>query len=124
MQNGFLCNKSEMRNVREQLEIRFEKGKTLPGTRSFHHFVPQSRSNISFKITSNDEKFSGSFNFFNDESFELDMKMITIGRFVSCRYDTFWWIGMVEKIDEEAGDLVIKFLHPHGPCKKNLAIKR
>jgi len=79
--------------------------------------VPQSRSEISFKITSDDESFSGSFNLYNEKSLKIEMKMITIGRFVSCQYDTFWWIGMVENIDEEVGDLVIKFLHPHGPGK-------
>ena len=113
----FDISQLEMMNICEKLQNRFEKGRTLPGTRSFHHFVPQSNSKISYKITSNDDFFSGSFNFFNDNSFQLEMKMITIGRFVSCVYDTFWWIGMVEYIDETDGDLSIKFFHPYGPSK-------
>ena len=60
--------------------------------------------------------FSGSFNFFNENSFQLEIKMITIGKFVSCIYDTFWWIGMAEIIDEEAGYITIKF-PPHGRSK-------
>ena len=43
------------------------------------------------------------------------MTKFTVSKFVSCRYDTFWWIGLIKNIDEEAGDLEIKFLHPHGP---------
>ena len=47
----------EMINICENLQNRFEKVRTLPGTRSFHHFVPQSNSKISYKITSYDDFF-------------------------------------------------------------------
>ena len=52
------------------------------------------------------------------------MKMITIGKFVSCIYDTFWWIGMAEIIDEEAGYIMIKFPPPWTKQKLLLAVKR
>ena len=68
--------------------------------------------------------FSGSFNFFNENSFQLEMKMITIGKFVSCINDTFWWIGMAEIIDEEAGYMMIKFPPPWTKQKFLLAVKR
>ena len=54
---------------------------------------------------------------FNDESQQLEITKFTVNKFVSCRYDTFWWIGIIIDIDEEAEDLKIKFLHPHGPNK-------
>ena len=119
----FYISHLEMINICENLQNRFEKVRTLPGTRSFHHFVPQSNSKISYKITSYDEFFSGSFNFFNENSFQLEMKMITIGKFVSCIYDTFWWIGMAEIIDEEAGYIMIKFPPPWTKQKLLLAVK-
>ena len=37
----FGISQLQMSNVREHLKDRFNKGKTLPGTRSCHHFVPQ-----------------------------------------------------------------------------------
>ena len=38
-------------------------------------------------------------------------------QFVACRYDNFWWIGLIQKIDAEFNDIEIKFMHPHGPTK-------
>ena len=113
----FEISQLDMLNIRQHLKVRFEKGRTLPGTRSCHHFVPQSRCKISYKTTSDEENFSGSFALYNDKSQELDTTMFAVSQFVSCRYDTFWWIGMIENIDENASDLKIKFLHPHGPSK-------
>ena len=47
----------------------------------------------------------------------LDMTMFTVSKFVSCRYDTSWWIGMIGNIYENTSNLKIKFLHPHGQSK-------
>ena len=47
------------------MKISFEKSKTLPGTRMYHHFVPQSKCKISYKITSDEENLSGSFNLYD-----------------------------------------------------------
>ena len=113
----FEISKMEMENVRKFLKPRFDKGKTLPGTKSFHHFISISTSNITYKITCNEESIQGSFDLFNDESLKLDITKFTVSKFVSCHYDTFWWIGMIQNVDDEARDLEIKFLHPHGPSK-------
>ena len=40
----------EMINICENLQNQFEKVRNLPGTRSFHHFVPQSNIKISYKL--------------------------------------------------------------------------
>ena len=98
------------------MKIRFEKGKTLLGTRIYHHFVPQSKCKISYKITSDEGILSGSFNLYDKKSLELDLNIIKISKFVTCQYDAIWWIGMIQNIDE-AGDILVKFLHPHGPSK-------
>ena len=50
----FDISQSRMTDVRESLKIRFSKGKTIPGTRSCHHFIPLSTSKISHKLTSED----------------------------------------------------------------------
>ena len=85
------------------MKIHFEKGKTLPGTRIYHHFVPQSKCKISYKITSDEGILSGSFNLYDKKSLELDLNIIKISKFVTCQYDALWWIGMIQNIDE-AGD--------------------
>lgn len=37
--------------------------------------------------------------------------------YVGCVYSTFWWVGLIQQIDREYGDLKIDFMHPHGPRK-------
>ena len=37
------------------MEKRFEDGKTVPGTRSMHNFIPQSVSQIGHKLCSEDD---------------------------------------------------------------------
>ena len=34
---------------------------------------------------------------------------------MACKYDLFWWIGVIEEIDDEQNDAKIRFMHPHGP---------
>ena len=41
--------------------------------------------------------------------------MITIGSFVAAMYDKKWYIGIVENVDQDNKDALIKFMHPHGP---------
>ena len=38
--------------------------------------------------------------------------------FVACKYDHFWWVGIVEEVDSNNKDIHIKFMHPHGPSKR------
>ena len=53
----FGIDKEDMVEVREKMEKRFEDGKTVPGTRSSHHFIPQSASQIGHKLCSEDDSF-------------------------------------------------------------------
>jgi hypothetical protein len=41
--------------------------------------------------------------------------MINVHDYVSCMYDNIWWIGLVQEIDIDEGDMHVKFMHPHGP---------
>ena len=53
----FGVSQEEMVNVRADLEDCFAKSKTVPGTRSSHHFVPISCNKIAQKLTSEDREF-------------------------------------------------------------------
>ena len=103
--------------IRQHLKVPFENGRTLPGTRSSITLFHSQDAKISYKTTSDEDNVSGLFALYNDKSPELDMTMFAVSKFVSCRYDTFWWIGMIENIHLNTSDLKIKFLHPHGPSK-------
>ena len=48
---------------------------------------------------------------------EIDIKNIKCFSYVSCIYNTFWWVDIVTEVNVHEGDLNIEFLHPHGPRK-------
>ena len=33
-------------------------------------------------------------------------------------YDNNWWIGLVQSVNFEEGDVEINFMHPHGPTSQ------
>jgi hypothetical protein len=48
----------------------------------------------------------------------IELKDIT--RFVTCMYDTFWWLGRVLSVSEESNNLKISFLHLHGASASSM----
>lgn len=104
-----------MEEVRKFLEARFARGNTVPGSRSSHHFAPLSTSNIGHKLTSEDESYTDNHDF-NLPSI-LEISDISPMQYVTCVYNSFWWIGIVNEINAEEGDVTVKFMHPHGPRK-------
>ena len=111
----FGISKERMVTVRQNLLPRFQSGKTVPGTRIYHHFLPISTNSISFKRTSEDTDVTGTFSF-SDETIGIPLVQdIKESDFISCIYDDHWWIGLVQSVDLEQGDVKVKFMHPHGP---------
>ncbi|KAG1702063.1 Transportin-1 [Nymphon striatum] len=99
-------------------EERFGMGKTVPGTRSYHHYTPISTTEISYKRT-NEHEFEQHFNLSKAvQVINDDAPLLNLNDFVACRYDTFWWVGIVDEIEAEKKDFKIKFMHPHGPSKR------
>ena len=75
------------------LDPRFELGSTVPGTRSFHVFVPQDVGVISYKRTADDESFSGTFDFY--KSTTISVIKPKMQDYVVASYDEHWWAGVV-----------------------------
>ena len=111
----FGINKEDLVEVREKMEKRFKDGKMVPNTRSSHHFIPQSASQIGHKLCSEDELFVD----IHDSKILVwvDTGDIAPLSYISCMYNSFWWVGLVNKVDEEQGDVDVQFMHPHGPWK-------
>ena len=57
--------KIDMTPIRPILYTRFESGKTIPGTRSYHNFSPLSEGEVSYKRDSDDE--AGKFKIFDTD---------------------------------------------------------
>ena len=49
--------------TRGYLTARFDCGSTVPGTRSFHLFVPQGKGVVSYKRCADDDEFAGTHDF-------------------------------------------------------------
>ena len=47
----------------------------------------------------------------------VDIGSITPSSYVSCVYNSFWWIALVDNVDKDQGDVYVHFMHPHGPRK-------
>ena len=44
------------------------------------------------------------------------MLILSSSTYVTCVYNSFWWVGMVSLVDIAASDVInIGFMHPHGP---------
>ena len=103
-----------MVNVHADLEDHFKQSKAVPGTRSSHHFVPTSCKKIAHKLTSEDREFL-QFGFNKSLSKEIAIKNIKYFSYVSCIYDTLWWVGIVTEVNVHEDDSKIEFLQQHGP---------
>ena len=71
---------------------------------------------IAHKLTSEDREFL-QFDFDKSLTKEIDIKNTKCFSYVSCIYNTFWWVGIVIEVNVHEGDLKIEFIHPHGPRK-------
>ena len=105
----------DMVEVREKIERRFEDGKTVSSTRSSHHFIPHSASQIEHKLCSEDDSFVAIQDF--KIPTRVDIGDIAPSSYISCMYNLLWWVDSVNKLDEEQGDVDVLFMHPHGSQK-------
>ena len=111
--NFILVEKEEVEEVRRSLTMRFKNESTVPGTRSFHQFIPLTRDKIAMKQCSKDENYD----LIHDFSIGAEEKPVNIfvSGYVCCKCDDKIWIGMALEIDMENKDLLIKFIHPALP---------
>ena len=59
----YFIRKEGVDMTRELLAYRFQFGSTVPGTRSFHVFIPEEVGVVAFKRCAEDEFFAGRHNF-------------------------------------------------------------
>ena len=112
----FYAHAHEVQTMRNDLKSRFEKGRTVPGTRSLHWFSSQSVGSISYKRVSNDSSLSGTNNFF-EAPVKFSANDIKVMSYIACVYDEKWWVGLVEEVDKDNNDIYVNFMQAFGPSK-------
>ena len=105
-----------MEDAQRNLEQRFSRTNTLPGTRGFHHFVPVSASAIAAKRVSEDKEFALEFDLVLGRKNQRAAKL-AMSDFIVCLYDGHYWVGLVDDVDYENDDVKVKFMHPHFPSR-------
>lgn len=93
----------------QELVDRFDNCQKLPGTRTFHRYVPLSESVMRCYLTSKSEEY-------------VDLQVTKVvpltlrnSDIIACVYDEQWWLGVIEDSNLERRDVYVKFYHPSGP---------
>ena len=98
------------------METRFAKARMVPGTKSFHQFIPLPQGKICVKQTSVDTNFEAEFSLTGEPIKDEKIKeKLCVGCFLVCSYDDFLWLGLLSELDTESKDAKVNFLHPHLP---------
>ena len=118
----FFISKDDLTQVYTKLKTRYEFGHSVPGTCSYHVFIPQNIAMIYFKRIGEDKEISGQHSFFQWQQTSI---IPNNQDYVAVKYDNHWWIGLVVAVESLSVQTKIKFMSPHSP-KRNffLAAKR
>eukprot|EP00731_Ephydatia_muelleri_P014922 Em0008g642a len=100
------------------LKERFSHSKTIPGTRSFHSFIPNSNFSVEVKPYSKStkkkiEKVTSAHIHVAQDTLQLS----TLKGYVTVTYEENCWLGQVMKVDLQARLVEVNFLHPKLPAK-------
>ena len=90
-----------------------QNSKTIPGTRTFHSFVPVSRDTVEVR------PFSRSLTYTLEKATKLDreMEVKTITGYVTYAYNSEWWLAYILDVNSDNSEVRLMFLHPHGPAR-------
>ena len=90
----------------------------MPGTRSFHHFVPLTETVIAAKCVSSENDYTIKYDIVGGSEIDKvgENVMVICSDFIICRYDQhFHPLGFTISVDEIYDDVEVKFMHPAFP---------
>ena len=106
----YTITSQNLEQARPTMSARYEHGSTVPGTRSFHQFIPTDVNAISYKRLSRNSFLAGSRNF----SALPTRISYSVGRYVAAVYDLDWYVGLIEE-EQTTDEYVISYMHPKNP---------
>ena len=111
----FFVSTEEVNVNEEQLRKRFENAKTVPGTQSFHKFVPVDTKTIeAFELSNSIEKKS--FIIMREclPVETIDFKDLRVHSVIACVYDGEWYLATITELNNEAFEAHVHFYTPNG----------
>ena len=107
---------NEINTGHSKLDHQYSITETIPGTQSYHPYIPTSNSTIKLKRASCDDRFECEFDFLKNRMYiSINIQDICIAQYILCKYDDHYWIGMVFEVDLESKEVKVKFMHPSYP---------
>lgn len=102
----------------KMLETRFRDAKTLPGTQSFHRFVPKNMLEINaHNVSENPDQKTFRILPEPEKSTVLDYNTLAIGTHVACLYQEngLWYLSEIIGKDDNLFECQMQFFSPSGP---------
>ena len=105
------CSTEDYKREQTYLEERFQRSRTIPGTRKLHSFAPIAKDRVRTRV------FSSSTIFKEERvtSCESELPVEQISGYVTCYYNEHWWVACVLQLYPDTIEERLTFLHPHGP---------
>nr|XP_047144195.1 uncharacterized protein LOC124817810 [Hydra vulgaris] len=112
--NFIYISSEDLTLVRTALKERLDTANTIPGTRSYHQFVPLDHQKVGTKLCSVDEEFALIHDFRNIQITTINL---VPGGYACVSYEQKWWILVIEDINLEEKIVLVKFMCPNGPAR-------
>ena len=108
------CSLVDYELEEKNIEERFAKSRTIPGTQKLHSFIPVSKDRITVKAFSSstlskEERVSCEV--------DVDVPVESISGFVTCVVNREWWLACVLQLSPDEKQVRVTLLHPPGPSK-------
>ena len=109
------CNTEEYERQKIFLQTRFEQTRTIPGTHKLHSFIPISKDTLRTRIYS--------FSTITRENCATklpvagDLELEEVSKFVTCSYNSLWWLACVLETHTKEVQISLTLLHPPGPSR-------
>lgn len=104
----FYVSRAEVESINEPFKERYDSSRTIPGTRSFHSFVPVSSNQLELRILSSSLKHTiGVLNTPGSGSTEIKLEP---GKFLAFKVDRKRQVGQLLIVDEKTQDVEVNFM--------------
>ena len=107
------CSTEEYERQKIFLQTQFEQTRTIPGTCKLRSSILISKDTLRTRI------YSSSTITREDRVTKLpgDLELEEVSGFVTCSYNSQWWLGCVLETHTEEVQISLTLLHPPGPSR-------
>ena len=72
---------------------------------------------LPIRLLTKDDELIGTFTFSDAPIPHVFIEETSLNEYIACYYDSNWWIGLIQEINQEERDVKINFMHPSVPSK-------